>query len=196
MYAIINNAAQIDFRLARGNNARLKWEGDTVTKYPNDLGDVEWEANTLQLLQDRGFDRAPKLFSYNDCSLTMSTINSAGTLMDYFLLYASNPNKYFSDMQDIWEAAMEVIEDFHEQGWTHGDLHALNILFEYEAGEWITYLIDSSSSYHEEELEDFCYKRGLIPEEVYTAEDDLEFLEEYILDNYPGDLQQVYDIIS
>jgi tRNA A-37 threonylcarbamoyl transferase component Bud32 len=196
MYAIINQTSEISSRLARGSNARLEWEGDTLTKYPNDLGHVEWEAKILRQLEDRGFDRAPKLYSYNDCSLTMSTINSAGTLMDYFLLYASNPAKYFSDMQDIWEAATEVIEDFHEQGWVHGDLHALNILFEQEDKDWVAYLIDFSSTYHKEELEDFCYEQDLIPEEVYTPEDDLQFLEEYILDNYPGDPQEVYDIIS
>jgi tRNA A-37 threonylcarbamoyl transferase component Bud32 len=99
------------------------------------------------------------------------------------------------------EVTSKLLADFWEAGYTHRDLHPRNIVvgLNSEGTAWQPYIIDFSSSTHEEQLEEYCYAEGLILAEMATQADDWEVLQEELwalVDEPPEDFAQLMHALA
>ena len=131
----------------KGINRIIKW--DKRDQPPL----VGLEAEIYAQLQDLDFPHMPKTFDLDTESIEMERLGDGLSLEDFAVAAASgliSENKWV----DICKRCKKVIEEFHDLGMIHGDLHAGNIVIVLDTDKgFVPYLIDFAFSSHTEDVD-------------------------------------------
>ena len=114
---------------------------------------VGLEAEIYDQLQDLDFPHMPKTFELDRDSIEMERLGDGLSLEDFAVAAASgliSENKWV----DICKRCKSVIEEFHDLGMIHGDLHAGNIVIVFDTNKgFVPYLIDFAFSSHIDDVD-------------------------------------------
>jgi hypothetical protein len=207
VYHTVSSLESFAVRAARGNRGNLRLSGDSwliKRDKPGEYG-VAWEYQVYTHLQRQQLALAPLcelesgVFDHPD-SICLRLISNGETLRDYIEAYLDGLIPA-DPLISLMELTSKLLADFWEAGYTHRDLHPRNIVvgLNSEGTAWQPYIIDFSSSTHEEQLEEYCYAEGLILAEMATQADDWEVLQEELwalVDEPPEDFTQLMHALA
>jgi len=189
-YNLVATSEALSSRLDRGQNATIELWGEEYgkkwllkTTRPGENPElIKNEIEVIRELQDTGV--VPELHedylddSWGEAeSYAMLMINNAASLGDYAEAAVAGIIP-MNVLGDILKVAAASLEEFHQSGYIHNDLHANNLVITLAPkGQWKVYVIDFGWSYKEGELPDWMdYERSWVAEDniddiTYLAED-------------------------
>lgn len=122
----------------------------------------------------------PEVEYDSNSSFLIQKIDNGATLEEYIMAYLNGllPGKVLISLS---ATVADLLANFHEAGWVHGDLHGRNIVIEFDNG-WRPYIIDLGRGYHQDDEDG--EKDLLIAEtnpEYLGSTGDIKYLSEAIL---------------
>lgn len=186
---VYNNVSHWDTfanRAALGTKADLREVGDGWLIKSDKQGEVgvAWEYRVYEHMIGLDLPIVPDcdleegVFGYPD-SILLRKIDNGATLRDYFAAFLDGLMP-LELLVDLAKATSDILCEFWEAGYTHRDLHSRNIVVGLNSlgTDWQPYLIDFSTTTHEEQLEEYCQIYGLILAEMHDQANDWNFLSE------------------
>jgi|GEM_PF-3757561 len=157
IYNVVARPESPQTRFERGSDANLIDLGSGSLKKTDKIGSpwlVDLEAEIYSYLESVDFKHMPTTFELDPSFIEMERLGD-GTSLEDFAVAAATGLMFADQWVEICKKCRSVIEEFHELGMIHGDLHPGNIVIILDKDNgFIPYLIDFSYSSHIDKVDE------------------------------------------